>query len=155
MDAGCGSGRDSLFFAKQGFIVTGIDISNRGIEKAKAAAKKQKATFVVGSVEKLPFADSRFDAAYSGYVLQHTDIKKSIKELARVLKSGSSAAVVMFEETEYEKPSEYDTMIDHKKLLAVFSDNFSIVEQKIDEYSEEDKYGKHRHKRIKLVLKKR
>lgn len=36
LDAGCGSGRDALFFASRGFQVTGIDLSTSLIDFAKA-----------------------------------------------------------------------------------------------------------------------
>jgi 2-polyprenyl-3-methyl-5-hydroxy-6-metoxy-1,4-benzoquinol methylase len=33
LDIGCGNGRDSYFFNKKGFHVTGIDISQKAIQK--------------------------------------------------------------------------------------------------------------------------
>ena len=33
LDIGCGNGRDSYFFNKKGFKVTGIDISKKAIQK--------------------------------------------------------------------------------------------------------------------------
>lgn len=40
LDLGCGMGRHSVFFAKQGFDVTATDISEKGVEETqqKAAA---------------------------------------------------------------------------------------------------------------------
>ena len=33
IDIGCGNGRDSIFFSKNNFCVTGIDISKKAIKK--------------------------------------------------------------------------------------------------------------------------
>ena len=41
IDIGCGEGRNSVFFAQNGFNVTSVDISENGIEKAKSFAKLQ------------------------------------------------------------------------------------------------------------------
>ena len=38
IDIGCGEGRDSIFFARSGFHVTGFDYSTEGIKKARAWA---------------------------------------------------------------------------------------------------------------------
>jgi len=38
LDAGCGEGRDSIFFAQQGYRVTAFDASAEGVKKARAWA---------------------------------------------------------------------------------------------------------------------
>jgi 2-polyprenyl-3-methyl-5-hydroxy-6-metoxy-1,4-benzoquinol methylase len=38
LDIGCGEGKDSVFLAKNGYIVTAFDIAEAGIEKAKRLA---------------------------------------------------------------------------------------------------------------------
>ena len=39
LDLGCGEGRDSVFFAELGAVVTGIDLSPEGVEKARRLAR--------------------------------------------------------------------------------------------------------------------
>jgi tellurite methyltransferase len=39
LDLGCGEGRDSVFFAELGGVVTGIDLSVEGLEKARHLAR--------------------------------------------------------------------------------------------------------------------
>lgn len=39
LDIGCGEGKDAVFLAKCGYMVTAFDISGRGIEKAKLLAR--------------------------------------------------------------------------------------------------------------------
>jgi len=42
LDVGCGQGRDALFIARLGHIVTGVDISPNGIRDLMAAAHRQE-----------------------------------------------------------------------------------------------------------------
>ena len=155
-DAGSGSGRDSLFLAKLGFKVTGVDISKVGVEKARNVAKKKKLAinFFVGDLENLKLRDEEFDGVYSGYVLENTDITKSIPELARVLKSGHIAYLVIFESTHYNPSTKYDLNLSRDNILRVVKASFKIIELKEDEYEESDQHGKHRHKRMILICKK-
>lgn len=39
LDIGCGEGRDAVFFARNGYEVTGIDVSDAGIAKTKRLAE--------------------------------------------------------------------------------------------------------------------
>lgn len=41
LDLGAGEGRNSLFLARQGFDVVGVDVSSKGIEKFLSLAKRQ------------------------------------------------------------------------------------------------------------------
>lgn len=41
LDIACGEGRNSIFLAQHGFQVTGIDISDRGIEKGRARMARE------------------------------------------------------------------------------------------------------------------
>jgi len=43
LDVGCGTGTNSIWLAKQGFSVVGIDLAPRAIEKAQAKAGETKA----------------------------------------------------------------------------------------------------------------
>ncbi|MBN1800124.1 MAG: methyltransferase domain-containing protein [Candidatus Lokiarchaeota archaeon] len=40
LDIGCGEGRNSIFFARNGYEVTAFDLSNKGVEKTLEYAKK-------------------------------------------------------------------------------------------------------------------
>ncbi len=40
LDIGCGEGKDAVFFARNGYIVTAFDLSETGIEKGKKLAEK-------------------------------------------------------------------------------------------------------------------
>ncbi|MDR1848756.1 MAG: class I SAM-dependent methyltransferase [Zoogloeaceae bacterium] len=62
LDVGCGTGSLALFFAEKGHAVTGIDIVDAAIERAreKAAGKKLDVTFLVKDVFTLIDSDWRF-----------------------------------------------------------------------------------------------
>jgi len=91
LDAGCGVGRHSVFFAEQGFKVYGIDISTEAIEIAKAWMNKKKlqVELSAGDLSNLEFENETFDLIVSDAVLDHVSMKDAIKmidELWRVLK---------------------------------------------------------------------
>lgn len=92
LDLGCGSGRHTVYLAKRGFEVYGIDIAPEGIKLAKDWLKKEnlKANFKIGSIyQKLPYRDEFFDAIISTNVVHHAKIntiRKAIKEIERILK---------------------------------------------------------------------
>ncbi len=52
VDLGCGEGRDSIYFARRGYRVLGVDISSVGVRKAerRAARLGVEARFLVGDL---------------------------------------------------------------------------------------------------------
>lgn len=78
LDIGCGTGRHSIELAKRGYNVTGIDLSESQIERAREKAKQERAgvDFLKGDARKLPFEDE-FDLAImfceGGFCLMETD----------------------------------------------------------------------------------
>lgn len=90
LDYCCGDGGVSLFLAKNGAEVTGIDISKVSIEAAKKGAigegVEKNTSFWVMDAENLDFEDNYFDIIFCGGVLHHLDIQRAYPELARVLK---------------------------------------------------------------------
>ena len=59
LDLGCGAGRNTLYLAREGWEVTGIDITGLAIEKARAKAvgDAAKARFLQGEVTQLAELD--------------------------------------------------------------------------------------------------
>ncbi len=94
LDLGCGIGVTSIFFAKQGASVIGIDISPKMISKASKLANIHntiKIKFRVGNVEKLDYLDQSFDIIFGKSILHHVNYSKVIDEIYRVLKPGGIA----------------------------------------------------------------
>lgn len=90
LDYCCGNGGSSLWLAKAGAYVHGIDISPVSIQNAITEAERMgvsdKATFWVMDAEAMDFPDETFDLAFESGVLHHLELNKAYSELARVLK---------------------------------------------------------------------
>ncbi|MBA5866200.1 MAG: methyltransferase domain-containing protein [Nitrospira sp. CR1.3] len=67
LDVGCGSGQLALMAAKDGLEVTGVDIADNWVERARARAKAEglRASFEQADAEALPFEDGAFDVVVS------------------------------------------------------------------------------------------
>ena len=100
LDLGSGAGTDSLIAAQmvgeQGHV-TGIDMTQEMLAKARAAAAEMGATnveFVEGEAERLPFPDASFDVVISNGVIDLVPDKDAvITELFRVLAPGGRIQV--------------------------------------------------------------
>lgn len=68
LDVGCGTGFLSLFFAKEGHVVTGVDMADSILQKGreKAAARGLQVQFQQGDAQKLPFSSGSFDLNRDG-----------------------------------------------------------------------------------------
>ena len=93
LDLGVGLGRHSIFFAKNGFDVSGIDISDFAVERLQKISQENNLNIDVvrANMMDLPFADNLFDVVFSFNVIYHTDTKgfqTVLSEIKRVLKPG-------------------------------------------------------------------
>jgi len=85
LDAGCGTGRYSIFLAELGHAVTGIDQSKEMLEMA--TIKNRNITLILGNIERLPFDKNNFDLVLCSLTLTHfRKLKSSMSELSRVLR---------------------------------------------------------------------
>jgi ubiquinone/menaquinone biosynthesis C-methylase UbiE len=94
LDAGCGSGRNISILSPLVGAVTGIDYSEKMIERAKervAAEKLSNATLMQGDITSLQFSDDTFDKVVCASVLQYlddADCARALHEMVRVCKPG-------------------------------------------------------------------
>ena len=67
LDVGCGSGQFALMAAKDGIEVTGVDLADNLVERARARAQAEglRACFEEADAESLPFEDASFDVVVS------------------------------------------------------------------------------------------
>jgi len=90
LDLGCGTGRHTVYLAKQGFETHGIDISETGLRKTRNKLQKEKldASLVKCDMKALPYIPHCFDAVMSLYTIYHNTkqgIRKAIEEIHRTL----------------------------------------------------------------------
>lgn len=98
LDLGCGVGRLAWTLAEQGARVVGLDKSAGMLARAVADRVDPAVMFVRGSANALPFGDGAFDRLNASYVLQHIlddeMFSKSLREIARVVRSGGLVLTV-------------------------------------------------------------
>jgi SAM-dependent methyltransferase len=91
LDVACGSGNLALIAARQGCVVTGIDIASNLIGQARARAARERLPieFHEGDAEALPYGPASFDAVLSMYgVMFAPRAEVAAAELLRVTKPG-------------------------------------------------------------------
>lgn len=95
LDFGCGMGEESMYFAKLGAMVTGIDISDVGIESLKKRAEFNGLSDRVSGyemrVDPTDFADESFSRVHGLGILHHVKIEPGMAEVWRLLKPGGIA----------------------------------------------------------------
>ena len=93
LDAACGTGDLAIADRKAGGKVTGLDFSERMLERARR--KSDRIEWVQGDVLALPFEDAAFDAATIGFGIRNVDdLDAGLRELARVVRPGGRLAVL-------------------------------------------------------------
>ncbi|MEO6801667.1 MAG: class I SAM-dependent methyltransferase, partial [Granulicella sp.] len=96
LDVATGTGNLAIPLARQGAIVTGVDISTNLLAQARdrAAAEGLTATFDEGDAEQLPYPDASFDAVVTMFGAMFAPRPELVgAEFARVLKPGGLLAM--------------------------------------------------------------
>lgn len=97
LDAGCGDGRNIVYFLRQGVEVYGVDRDAEAIQQvrkraARLAPNLPPANFQTASLDELPFEEGYFDAVIGSAVLHFARDEihffSMLNELWRVLKHG-------------------------------------------------------------------
>ena len=97
LEYGCGSGTGSERLLKLGGILTGIDISPEGVQKAKRkiADTDYNANYFVMNAESMSLDSNAFDVVVGIGILHHLVLERAYNEISRVLKKDGHA---VFEE---------------------------------------------------------
>jgi SAM-dependent methyltransferase len=97
LDAGCGEGRNAVYFINQGYSIFGIDPNELAIQYCRYLSKSLDPNFDVhrfqqGRLEEIPFHAEAFDAVICSAVLHFAEsvdnFWQMIREIHRVLKPG-------------------------------------------------------------------
>lgn len=129
LDICCGAGTNTVYLAKKGFDVTGIDISSKAVEYAKDKAKQAnvKTRLMVQNFLKLPFEDEEFDFVFDMGCFHHVEVEDRsmfIKGVHRVLKKGGTYLLICFSS----KNGPAWNHFTKKQIILLFSDYFKIKE---------------------------
>jgi SAM-dependent methyltransferase len=97
LDAGCGEGRNAVYFLNAGFQIFGFDQEELAVQYLRFVAKSLQPNydahrFQVGTMEEIPFHKNAFDAVICSAVLHfakgEAHFWEMMQELFRVLKPG-------------------------------------------------------------------
>ncbi|HXG00774.1 MAG TPA: class I SAM-dependent methyltransferase [Bacteroidota bacterium] len=139
LEAGCGSGRDSLFFSTLGLRCIAADADTAPLahlKEARGGLLAHRATpihldILAADVFRLPFADNSFDLVFNSGVIEHferTTRTALLREMCRVTRPGGFV-VVVFPNTKHFLRSWWN------RLTARYSDfdEYDIPELPIDD----------------------
>lgn len=94
LDIGCGLGEASIYFARQGAIVTALDISEGMVEHCLSVLHGEglEAEGVVSSIEDFKIKERTYDVVYAANVLHHIENHSGvIEKISRALKQDGIA----------------------------------------------------------------
>lgn len=158
LDAGCGEGRNQVYFLREGYQVFGVDSNPIAIQMVRIQAQTIQKDydiyrFQTASVEDMPFHRQAIDVMISSAVLHFarntSHFYKMMDEMMRVLKPGGLLFLRMA--TGFGGMIEASTSVgDGAYLLPDGSKRFILTEALLAEIQE--KYGLHHLEAPKSVL---
>lgn len=127
LDLGCGEGRDSVYFASCGYDVTGLDVSEAGLEKAERLADERGVAvrWLCRSMLDIPVT-GRFDLVYSCGAIHHVPkgerphLFKRLKALTR--ERGFNSHLVFTDVRVYAEKDEEIDYFAPGELAQIYSD---------------------------------
>jgi SAM-dependent methyltransferase len=129
LDAGCGTGDASLFFAARGHQVAGIDFLDEPIRRARAKAAERglSADFRVADALALSQSNERFNTILDSglfHVFSDDDRRRYVQGLAHVLNPGGRLFLMCF--SNEEPGTQGPRRITQEELYAAFATGWEI-----------------------------
>ena len=132
LEAGCGSGRDALLYAREGFTVTGTEISDNALRWARQRAQAEglPITFLRDDLAQTALPPGSFDAAVAIHLLhlQPAPVRQTmLNQLWRLTRDGGLIAMANYSTGEagfstWASWREPNTRLDPKGKLVHFFD---------------------------------
>jgi len=97
LDIATGTGKQAFAFAKRGYDVSGIDLSEAMLKVAKKKNRYPNVKFEVGDAANLPFENASFDVACISFALHDmllTIREKTLKEMVRVTRAEGTIVII-------------------------------------------------------------
>ena len=144
LDAGCGGGRNIIYFLREGFDVSAVDQNPEAIEQIKQYAKQlapnlPSDNFQTSPIERMPFPDQHFDWIISNAVLHFaenpTQFNQMLFEMWRTLRIngklfvrlassiGIENLVIPTERGRYDLPDGSERFLVTEELLLMATEN--------------------------------
>jgi SAM-dependent methyltransferase len=96
LDAGCGSGQYLPHLVEHAGPEGRVIAFDFTPEMLRQSRQHEVAGLVHGDVQRLPFADARFDVVLSAHMLYHVpDIRAALREFRRVLRADGTLAIIV------------------------------------------------------------
>lgn len=99
LDVATGTGKQAFAYAKCGYNVIGIDLSEGMLKVANRKNRYKNAKFLVGDATNLPFKDNSFDmvsVSFALHTMPPTIRQKVLTEMARVTRLAGTVVIVDF-----------------------------------------------------------
>lgn len=97
LDVATGTGKQAFAFAKKGYDITGIDLSEAMLKVANKKNKYRNLKFEVVDAINMPFENSIFDVSCVSFALHDMPLtirEKVLKEMSRVTKPGGTIMII-------------------------------------------------------------
>ena len=134
LDVGCGEGKNAVYFANRGAIVTAIDISNIAIENGRSAfTSSDSINWICSDIRNIDVASNSFDIVIS-YGLFHcfsniNEIEHVINKLKNATKEGAYHIVCAFNDRSQDlsaHPEFSPCLLTHQQYMDLYAD-YNIV----------------------------
>ena len=132
LDLGCGTGENALFLASKKLHVLGVDRVSAAIDsaRAKAKARKSKATFEVGDALDLPALGRKFDTVLDSgcfHVFSDADRARYLASLAAVVPPRGTLHILCF--SDEEPGTDGPRRVAERELIGLFNMRGWLVEE--------------------------
>lgn len=140
LDAGCGEGRNLIYFVRNGYKVWGIDKNSDAIQMLKYLIKSINKEypldrFISGKIDSMPYLNHEFDAIISSAVFHFAENKSHffsmLGETVRVLKPGGILFIRMA--TDVGMEDQIKPMGDGKFIMPDDSIRYLLTKQQLQE----------------------
>jgi 2-polyprenyl-3-methyl-5-hydroxy-6-metoxy-1,4-benzoquinol methylase len=130
LDLAMGEGRNGVFLATKGFQVTGLDISEKGLEKAQALAKSQGITIEtkVADLDHAPLGTNEYDVVLCTYYVN----RDLLPRMKQAVKPGGMVVVETYTmgHLKYRSQFRKEWLLEKNELLEWFKD-FTILHYQV------------------------
>lgn len=146
LDLGCGYGRSSIYLARHGWDVDGVDFVPQAIEVARERAEEAgvagRARFHAASVDDLTFLEGGYDLALDigcMHAMSETELVAYREVLLRLLPEGAIYLLFAHLRGADDEDGDGPRWIAEESLLALFADGFVLERAEFGMTQVEDK----------------